>query len=83
MLIIHNSVDTIQTAGTMEAADVLPAPERSAITVVGKRQGGAQPMSVKVTISFVALVFPSVFKAFIAFMLNGVAALPIPKMFAH
>ena len=82
MLKKHSENEHNHTIGTIEAGEVLPAALRSVTTVVGNKQGGAQPLSIKVVISFESLPFFPSGSAFIAFRARGVDALPTPSMFA-
>ncbi len=73
----------IQVGMRISEGAVLPAAALKAMTVVGNRQGGAQPIKVKVMRSSPAS--PSfVFSSFLAAEReSGVAAFPIPRRFAE
>ncbi len=75
----HIQIGTIMLKGSR-----LPAPRRSAMSVVGKRSRDAAPSAANVTISSEAT--PPVQAAFIfsiAESASGVAAFPIPRMLAE
>ena len=79
---MQSVTEQIQTIGTILAGDELPAALRSETMVVGNRQGGAHPIRIKVIISEDSLPSLSFGSVFIAFRARGVAALPIPRIFA-